>query len=156
MRLNNKNPTGRVGSGFGLWLCFMAAILVLSSSLASALSSGVYQGDFHSEMSHVEMTMWVLSCFSHVWLFVTPWTVACQAPLSVELSRQGYWSGLSFPSPRDGNSPCKRWAALSFWLFLRKKRPLRNLPTDCGGQSASDIRSTPRICYPRSSLNTVI
>ena len=33
--------------------------------------------------------------------FVTPWTVACQAPLSLEFSRQEYWSGLPFPSPGD-------------------------------------------------------
>ena len=32
---------------------------------------------------------------------VTPWTVACQAPLSMEFSRQEYWSGLPFPPPRD-------------------------------------------------------
>ena len=31
---------------------------------------------------------------SFVWLSVTPWTVACQAPLSMGLSRQKYWSGL--------------------------------------------------------------
>ena len=37
--------------------------------------------------------------FSHVQLFVIPWTVACQAPLSVGFSRQEYWSGLPFPSP---------------------------------------------------------
>ena len=30
---------------------------------------------------------------------VTPWTVACQAPLSMGFSRQEYWSGLPFPSP---------------------------------------------------------
>ena len=36
---------------------------------------------------------------SHVRLFATPWTVACQAPLSTEFSRQEYWSGLTFPSP---------------------------------------------------------
>ena len=30
----------------------------------------------------------------------TPWTVACQAPLSMGFSRQEYWSGLPFPSPR--------------------------------------------------------
>ena len=36
---------------------------------------------------------WLLSC---VWLFVTPWTVAHQAPLSMEFSRQEYWSGLPF------------------------------------------------------------
>ena len=34
-------------------------------------------------------------------LFATPWTVACQAHLSVEFSRQEYWSGLPFPSPED-------------------------------------------------------
>ena len=35
----------------------------------------------------------------HVWLFATPWTVACQAPLSMEFSRQEYCTGLPFPSP---------------------------------------------------------
>ena len=32
---------------------------------------------------------------------VTPWTVACRAPLSMGFSRQEYWSGLLFPSPED-------------------------------------------------------
>ena len=41
--------------------------------------------------------------FSHVWLFGTPWTVACQVSLSMEFSRQKYWSGLPFPTP--GNLP---------------------------------------------------
>ena len=40
-----------------------------------------------------------LSCFSYVQLFVMPWTVAHQAPLSLGFSRQEYWSGLPFPSP---------------------------------------------------------
>ena len=35
---------------------------------------------------------------SHVWLFVTPWTVAYQAPLSMEFSGQEYWSRLPFPT----------------------------------------------------------
>ena len=43
--------------------------------------------------------------FSHVWLFAAPWTVATQAPPSMEFSRQGYWSGLQFPSPRDVPDP---------------------------------------------------
>ena len=42
---------------------------------------------------------------SHVQLFVTPWTVACQAPLSMWFSRQEYWSGLPFPSPGDLSNP---------------------------------------------------
>ena len=42
---------------------------------------------------------------SHAWLLATPWTVACQAPLSMEFSRQEYWSGLPFPSPGDIPNP---------------------------------------------------
>ena len=38
---------------------------------------------------------------SGVRLFVTPWTVAHQAPPSMGFSRQAYWSGLPFPSPGD-------------------------------------------------------
>ena len=45
--------------------------------------------------------VFVLSHFCHVQLFATPWTAACQAPLSVGFSRQEYWSGLPFPSPGD-------------------------------------------------------
>ena len=38
-------------------------------------------------------------------LFATPQTVACQAPLSMEFSRQEYWSGLPFPPPGDLPDP---------------------------------------------------
>ena len=47
----------------------------------------------------------MLSRFSHVQLFATPWTVACQAPLSKEFSRKEYWNGLPFPSPGDLSNP---------------------------------------------------
>ena len=47
----------------------------------------------------------VLSHFSRVQLFVTPWTAAHQAPLSMELYRQKYWSGLPFPTPGDLPNP---------------------------------------------------
>ena len=36
---------------------------------------------------------------------MTPWTVSPQASLSMEFSRQGYWSGLPFPSPGDLPDP---------------------------------------------------
>ena len=42
---------------------------------------------------------------SHVRLIATPWTVARQAPLSMEFSRQEYWSGLPFPSLGDLPDP---------------------------------------------------
>ena len=47
----------------------------------------------------------VLSCFSHVWLFATPWTIPHQSPLSMEFSRQEYWNRLPFPSPGDLPNP---------------------------------------------------
>ena len=51
---------------------------------------------------YTAVTVWSLS---HIWLFATPWTVAHQTSLSMELSRREYWSGLSFPSPGDLPNP---------------------------------------------------
>ena len=48
---------------------------------------------------------YVLSRFSCVWLFATPWTVACHAPLSMRFSMQKYWSGLPCPPPGDPPNP---------------------------------------------------
>ena len=42
-----------------------------------------------------------MKSLSRVRLFATPWTVAYQAPQSMEFSMQEYWSGLPFPSPGD-------------------------------------------------------
>ena len=52
-------------------------------------------------------TKWlrVLRHLSSAQLFVTPWTVARQTPLSMEFSRQEYWSGLPFSSPGDLSDP---------------------------------------------------
>ena len=46
----------------------------------------------------------VCVCVSHSVVCIhsaIPWTIACQAPLSMKFSRQEYWSGLPFSSPRD-------------------------------------------------------
>ena len=47
----------------------------------------------------------MLNHFSHVWLSVTLWTVACQGPLPRGFSRQEYWSGLPRPPPGDLPDP---------------------------------------------------
>ena len=47
------------------------------------------------------MQLCLCESLSRVQLFVTPWTVAHQASLSMGFSRQEYWSGLPFPSPED-------------------------------------------------------
>ena len=45
--------------------------------------------------------MHVAQLQSHVQVFLTPWTVAHQAPLSMRFSREEYWSELTFPSSED-------------------------------------------------------
>ena len=49
------------------------------------------------------ITECMLSCFSHP--TAIPWSVACQAPLSMWFSKQKYWSGLPCPSPGDLPDP---------------------------------------------------
>ena len=49
---------------------------------------------------------------SYVWLFMTPWTVAPQAHLSMGFPKQEYWSGLPFPSPGDLPNPGIKPASL--------------------------------------------
>ena len=51
---------------------------------------------------------------SCVHLFVTVWTLANQAPLSMGFSRQGYWSGLPCPPPGDLPDPGIKPASLMF------------------------------------------
>ena len=46
-----------------------------------------------------------MKSLSRVQLFATPWTIAYQASLSMEFSRQGYWRGLPFPTPGDLPDP---------------------------------------------------
>ena len=72
----------------------------------------------------------VCSVAQHVWFFVTPWTVVCQASLSMGFLRQEYWSGLPFPSPGDlpnlGSNPCLlHWQADFFFFFLTTEPPGR-------------------------------
>ena len=55
----------------------------------------------------------MLSHFSHVGLFATPWTVAYQAPLSMGFSGQEHWSGLPCPPPWNLPDPGIESAFLS-------------------------------------------
>ena len=65
---------------------------------------------------------------SHVRLYATPWNVAHQAPLSMEFSRQEYWSGLPFPSPGDllppGIEPASPALAGRFFTTEPPEKPL--------------------------------
>ena len=67
------------------------------------------------KQQHLKFLKWIylpkrvkekkVKSLSRVQLFATPWTVAYQAPPSLGFSRQEYWSGLPFPSPRDFPNP---------------------------------------------------
>ena len=59
-----------------------------------------FQRGIHSSSLKVKVKL-----LSRIRLFATPWAVAYQAPLSMGFSRQEYWSGLLFPSPRDLPDP---------------------------------------------------
>ena len=62
----------------------------------------------------------MLHSFSHVSLFVTLWTVACQAPLSMGFSRQEYWSGLPFPPQGYLHDPEIKLASIMFPALVGK------------------------------------
>ena len=70
--------------------------------------------------------MCMLSHFIHVQLFVTPWTVARQAPLFMGFSRQEYWSGLPCPAPGDLPNPVIE--PTSFCLLHWQAAPLPLMP----------------------------
>ena len=108
-----------------------------------------------------------VSCFSSVrWLscvrlFATPWTVAYQAPASMEFSRQGYWSGLPFPSlgtsltlqalptecllcagtpvslAAQSTSPCWSCLPAGSWRYLAKVSVAQLCPTLCDTMDSS-------------------
>ena len=61
---------------------------------------------FFGPEGHMSYSLKVkVKSLSRVRLFAIPWTVAYQAPQSMEFSRQEYWSGLPFPSPGDLPNP---------------------------------------------------
>ena len=68
-----------------------------------------YASEIRTVLEVLCLSLWgcvcMLSHFTHVQLFATLGTVACQAPLSMEFSRQEYWSGLPCPPPGDLPDP---------------------------------------------------
>ena len=87
-----------------------------------------YSESFRLDLIWYSVPVCVQSHFSHVQLFATPWTVACQAPLSMGFSRQEYWSGLLCPPPglqgifpTQGSNPhflCLLHWQVGFFFFL--------------------------------------
>ena len=72
-------------------------------------------GEYENINTTIQGNTCMLSHFSHVQLFATPWTVAHQAPLSMGFFRQEYWSGLPCPSPGDALNPGIELTSLLHW-----------------------------------------
>ena len=80
-----------------------------------------------------------MKLLSRVRLFVTPWTVAYQAPQSMEFSRQEYWSGLPFPSPGDLPNPGIEPGSPALQADA--------LPSEPPGKPKTKSRDLPKTCY---------
>ena len=100
---------------------------------------------------------------SHIWLLVTPWTGACQAPLPMGLSQQEYGSGLPLPPPGDlpdpGTEPASpaspalagaTWEALVCPMIPLKETHLLPLPSSALWSRGADIPSAPRMCVTQA------
>ena len=74
---------------------------------------------FKSDHDSMCVCVCCVCAVSHVHLFVTPWTVACQAPLSMGFSRHESWSALLFPPPGDLPNPGINPASLASELAGR-------------------------------------
>ena len=86
-----------------------------------------------------EMLVYMLSCFSHDQLFVTPWTAAHQAPLFMRFSRQEFWNGLPFPSPRDLPDPGNKPGSPALWA--------NSLPSEAPGKPNLNTEKYLYLCY---------
>ena len=74
--------------------CFKNFSFKLRTKYVSWLLNLVYIFYIWEEKKNCKITITLHAyMFSHGWLFATPWTIAHQAPLSMEFSRQEYWSG---------------------------------------------------------------
>ena len=109
--------------------CQESAVEVSSSSCGSSFSLAYPAGfvsstpqhccSLHPNLGFFVFLVLLVYSLSHAQLFVTPWTVAHQAPPSVGFPRQEYWTGLPFPSPGDLPHPGIKLALLLHRMSIR-------------------------------------
>ena len=85
---------------------------------------------------------------SHTQLFAIPWTIACQASLSMEFSRQEYWSGLPFPTPGDHPDLETECTSLHLLHWQADSLPLlRGRRIQSGGDSFAALQTCEMASY---------
>ena len=126
-------------------LCFRVFLIPWSGIL----------GQIVTQFNHLTACLCVCACaqsLSPVWFFVAPWTEAWQAPLSLELSREEYWSGVPFPTPEDLPDPgIKLTSFVSPALageFFTTSATWEALLTICSAAAAKSLQSYPTLCDP--------
>jgi len=123
---------------------------------------------FHTSNLHwpsvLHMIVYMFQCksLSRVQLFVTPWTVAHQAPPFMGFSKQEYWSGLPFPSPGDLPNPGIEPRSPTLQADTLNSEPpgkLSKLPYDpaypTAGHTPQGNQNWKRYMYPNVHCNTV-
>ena len=91
----------------------------------------------------IDFRKWKCQLFSCIQLFVIPWTVARQTPLSMGFSSQEYWSGLPFPSPGDLSDTGVKLAGGFFTVWVTRE-------THCNHYEGRE-RFGPSLLYPPES-----
>ena len=95
----------------GEFCSFTKAFLMLTFKAPCTVSLLLFLLLFRRMLSVCAWSVCVCKSLSHVWFFATSWTIALQAPLSMEFCRGEYCSGLPFPSPGDLPDPgIKPWS----------------------------------------------
>ena len=127
---------------------------MVNGEVASTLVRGNFYPPDESWLQLMCVCVCVCVCvciqfLSHVRLFVTPWTVAHQAPLSLAFSRQEYWNGLPCPPPGDLTD-----LGITFMPLLSPALAGRFFTTSATWESpvaaaaAKSLQSCPTLCDP--------
>ena len=103
-----------------------------------------------SQEAWIQMTSEGIWCKPPFWE-VTPWTVALQAPLSMEFSRQEYWCGLPCPFPRDlpdpGIEPVSCTAGRFLTIWVTREAPKQRWTACIWINSQTPIFLFPLLCW---------
>ena len=117
---NNQNVHWKMNGQRRWCICDMCGVILShkNNKILPFVATWIDLKDYHAEWSKSKTISYSITynwnlkmiqtkkkvkvkSLSHVRLSATLWTLAYQAPLSMGFSRQGYWSGLPFPSPGD-------------------------------------------------------
>ena len=131
------------------------------ASRGETISGGNFHGEYPAKVSFLELLLTLKAypnmsesishSLSHVQLFAAPWTVPCQAPLSMEFSSQEYWSGLPFPSSGDLPDREIKPASLTSPALAAGSLPLAppGKPiSQYAAAAAKSLQSCPTLCDP--------